>query len=98
MVAEERHLESNLKNIREDHLARYYKAREIVYGNVLDAACGCGYGTHIIAQSDKVDAAIGIDIGLECIDFANKFWNYQNKTFFLNRDLSKLSDINQEFD
>ncbi|NKB43956.1 MAG: hypothetical protein GKS03_06710 [Alphaproteobacteria bacterium] len=39
------------------HVERYAVARQFVYGTVVDLACGCGYGTHILAKNPDVNAA-----------------------------------------
>lgn len=45
----ERQMQSDPALIRADHTGRYRFASKLVSGNVLDAACGCGYGSHILA-------------------------------------------------
>lgn len=64
-----------------DHYYRYQLAAEMVDKNdqVLDIACGCGYGTYILAQ--KAKTCIGADLLPSIIEFANKHWNSKNITF-----------------
>lgn len=88
-TVEERHLESDISKIRKDHLARYYKAREIVSGYVIDAACGCGYGTDLINGNPMVSKVLGVDIDTETIEFAKKHWNGP-KTEYIAKDLIKF--------
>ena len=59
--------------ISADHVKRYqFAASMIGCGTVLDAACGCGYGTKILHDSGcKV---IGIDISGGAIEFARKHY------------------------
>jgi len=54
------------------HIERYISVRSEVYGNVLDLACGVGYGSHLLAMNPDVDCVIGCDIDEEAIEFANK--------------------------
>lgn len=87
--AEERHLETDLDKIREDHLARYYKARDIVFGNVIDAACGCGYGTYMISHNETVTKVTGVDIDETTIEFAERYWK-SPATRYVSKDLTKF--------
>lgn len=51
-----------------DHLARYVWALGWCHGRVLDAACGTGYGTSILAPS--ASEIVGIDLSREAMDYA----------------------------
>lgn len=46
----------------EDHLARYEWAKDQVYGKVLDLGCGSGFGSEVLAESEKVRSVTGVDI------------------------------------
>jgi SAM-dependent methyltransferase len=67
------------------HLARYVLAREYlpVEGLVLDAACGLGYGSAILAHSAPAVRVVGIDNGDFAIPYAEKNFcpNLSNLTF-----------------
>jgi 2-polyprenyl-3-methyl-5-hydroxy-6-metoxy-1,4-benzoquinol methylase len=53
------------------HLARYVWALEFCQGkNVLDAACGVGYGTMILSWVAK--KVWGMDLSWECIEYARQ--------------------------
>lgn len=52
------------------HLDRYFMIRQFCYGVVIDAACGCGYGSHIISQNPDVTSVIGVDIDQETVQYA----------------------------
>lgn len=57
-----------LGSIRADHLYRYiFASEQLKKQTVLDAACGCGYGSWILAHDNAVT---GVDIEPEAIDFA----------------------------
>jgi hypothetical protein len=49
----------SLDEIRPDHIARYRFAKDYVSGRVLDAACGCGYGSKLLME--KASSVVGID-------------------------------------
>ena len=56
----------NLNNVLR-HVERYTWAARIAYGRVIDVACGTGYGTALIAGSNKVKSILGIDLSEEAI-------------------------------
>ena len=61
-------------NRRSDaHIARYQLARELSpqSGQVLDAACGMGYGSHILGFGRTKLNIIGVDMEQEAIDYCN---------------------------
>lgn len=93
----ERQLQTELSKIRTDHVARYDLAAKTVHGNVIDAACGCGYGSYIIAKNcAKLNYVAGFDIDKDAIDFANKHWKHE-KNMFAVQDVTKL-EVNGKFD
>lgn len=65
---------------KEFHLDRYKFAGDFVVGKeVLDAACGTGYGTSLLSKvAHNVD---GVDICSDSIDFANKYYSSDNVEF-----------------
>jgi SAM-dependent methyltransferase len=65
----ERQVAPTLEGIRRDHVARYEWAARRLKGRVLDACCGVGYGTHILARAGC--KALGVDVDAEAIAFAN---------------------------
>lgn len=72
----------NIDNIemREEHVLRYYFAQQFVSGKVvLDAACGEGYGTKIIAEN--AGKVYGLDISKETIESAKSKYNINNIEF-----------------
>ena len=63
-----------------EHLNRYVSVEDFVKKKVvLDAACGVGYGTHIIAGSAK--RVFGIDIDSEAIAYAKEHYAASNITY-----------------
>lgn len=59
------------KKLETEHMQRYLGFRDLVQGkNVLDAACGEGYGSRILAE--KAQSVIGLDISAGTVERANK--------------------------
>lgn len=74
--------EMNDPELEIEHLERYYAAQKIVKGmDVLDAACGEGYGSNILARCAKT--VVGIDIDQETLNNAKtKYAGIPNLRFF----------------
>jgi ubiquinone/menaquinone biosynthesis C-methylase UbiE len=85
------------KRIWLDHVARYeFAGRYVKKGNVLDIACGTGYGSKILrdAGAEKV---IGVDISSEAIGSA--FRNYKiNGLEFTTGDILDIDFQEKSFD
>lgn len=81
------------RNIPEEekkrHIERYEFAREFLKPNwiVLDAACGSGYGSEILAT--KVKRVIGIDVNQEALNYAKNYHKRDNIIFL-------LTDLNEK--
>ena len=59
------------KKLETEHMQRYLSFRNFVKDkNVLDAACGEGYGSRILAE--KAKSVIGLDISKETVERANQ--------------------------
>lgn len=70
----------NSAQISYEHWHRYLYATQFVKGkNVLDIACGEGYGSDLLAQTAKT--VTGIDISPETIDFAKAKYKKENLSF-----------------
>lgn len=68
----ERQQAETLSGIHPGHLERYFFAAGQVSGRVLDAACGCGYGSKIMQDSGSF--VTGIDLEQDAIDYARKHY------------------------
>lgn len=68
------------------HLERYAFAAQHVSGNVLDAACGVGYGSLHLAGSDRVAAVHGIDLDEGAVAYAKSRYAHP-KTIFTSSDI-----------
>lgn len=55
---------------RPDHVKRYELASRYSSGRVLDAACGCGYGSKILLESAQL--VVGVDSSLSAIHWAEE--------------------------
>jgi SAM-dependent methyltransferase len=86
--AQERIFAKTFDEVRADHRHRYEWAGKRLSGKlVLDAACGCGYGSAILARYGC--RVIGIDNSETAITFAEKAWN-RPKVHFRHGDLQYL--------
>jgi O-antigen biosynthesis protein len=80
-----------------EHKARYWWAGQIVVGkNVLDAGCGVGYGTRILAAAGA-QAVVGVDRSEEAIDVARRS-SENGAVDFRVADLKKLPFDDGAFD
>ena len=64
------------------HLERYALVRQFVYGNVLDIACGVGYGSYLLAKNPDVKRIVGVDGDQEAAEWANDNFSSKNIEFF----------------
>lgn len=69
----ERQLAPTLDKIHPGHFERYKFAASMVKGRVLDAACGCGYGSKMMEGKDC--RVVGVDIDNETIQYARQFYS-----------------------
>ena len=85
-------LERDILNRR--HIERYAMVRQWCYGNVLDFACGCGYGTNLVSKNPDVEKIYGVDIDKSAIEWAIE--NFSNeKSEFICQD---INDFNNKID
>jgi len=80
----------------EEHLARYRFCQQFVQDKeVLELACGKGYGSHLLAHTAK--RVLAIDLNEESLDFANQ--NYKHPALeFRKADVTQLEKISEFFD
>ncbi|NBK99521.1 MAG: methyltransferase domain-containing protein, partial [Erysipelotrichia bacterium] len=88
-LEEERNLHMDMTRVsgeRSDaHMIRYHLASQYVLPNsrVLDAACGLGYGSYMLASLGHVDSVVAIDGSDYAIDYADKnFTAVNEKTYY----------------
>jgi 2-polyprenyl-3-methyl-5-hydroxy-6-metoxy-1,4-benzoquinol methylase len=70
----------------ERHVERYALLRQFAKGVVCDAACGCGYGSYLLASNPDVEWVIGVDRDGDAIAYARKEYGTE-KTEFCAGDL-----------
>lgn len=69
------------KGARPDHVRRYELAARYASGRVLDAACGCGYGSKILM--DNAQLVVGVDASAQAIHWAEE--HFQGPCFIQGR-------------
>lgn len=73
-----------------EHFQRYLSVREIVKGKcVLDAACGEGYGSNILAETAR--EVIGIDLDEGAVNRADKLYGTKDNLCFQQGNIEKLN-------
>lgn len=66
----------------EIHMARYHFATENLVGStILDMACGCGFGTALMAHAHPDKSFTGVDIDPEAIDYAKSNYSAKNLNY-----------------
>lgn len=98
-LAEERLLHTDM--LRETgrhsdaHCIRYHKASELIRpgDNVLDVACGLGYGSHILYQNSMAKSVIGVDLSDFGIAYANAHYGLPSAIQFNTGDAQTLDFI-----
>jgi 2-polyprenyl-3-methyl-5-hydroxy-6-metoxy-1,4-benzoquinol methylase len=68
----DRQVHPEIKGIRPDHTYRYFWARDRALSPVLDAACGVGYGSRIMA--DAGHDVVAVDIEPLAIQYGQKHY------------------------
>jgi 2-polyprenyl-3-methyl-5-hydroxy-6-metoxy-1,4-benzoquinol methylase len=82
MIKQGRQYGKDTQEIDQKHLERYELACTYAKDkNILDIACGCGYGSYILGQ--KAKKVIGVDISRDAIKFAKKIWWRTNIEFHI---------------
>jgi len=85
-MAEERQTQTTLDAIEPRHVERYKYACGFARGKVLDAACGCGYGSSLLAQNGS--AVLGVDVSEGAVEFAKQYWRKSDNIDFAVADLA----------
>ena len=76
----ERYVPGVIGDIELEHLHRYYLARELALGkDVLDIACGEGYGSLLLAEVAR--SVVGVDASEEVIRYADERYQRSNVQF-----------------
>lgn len=92
-----REVKDKYNDILEEHLERYKLATNYVRNKlVLDAACGAGYGSKMLASSGA-KFVTSVDISSECLLNAKKTY-CDKKIDFVQGDVTRLPFENESFD
>ena len=87
------------KWIREQHLRRYQWACTFAGGKrVLDAACGTGYGSHMLVTQGKAAQVVGLDVASEVINENRRRYSAQPNLSFEVGDVCQLEFPPGSFD
>ncbi len=80
LLSGERQVSNNITSIRRDHTSRYYWANSFIRKGdcVLDACCGIGYGSFIIATTNLPKLIVSFDCDKETIKYAKNWYQLPN--------------------
>ncbi len=83
---------------RQDHEARYFFAAKYIASDmrVLDAACGSGYGSKILARLTK--SVVGLDVSDHAVEYATDHFGNEHISFFVADLVKKIDFPNGHFD
>lgn len=77
----------------EAHIIRYLFGADKVpprSKRILDACCGYGYGTDVLAHCHPTAEVIGVDIDKEAIEYAKEIHGSNNRAQFVEQDLQEF--------
>lgn len=72
------------------HVERYALVRQWLSGDVVDCACGVGYGTYLCSLNPDVKTITGVDISREAIEHAKNHFSGDKIKYILS-DVESLS-------
>lgn len=79
------------KGIDEEHRSRYHLACNYVKGkNVLDVACGSGYGTYLLAEAGGASSVLGFDLDNHAVRYGSIRYAHEN----VKRQIQDVQDFN----
>lgn len=90
----ERVLETERVGLVREHMDRYRFARRHIsqHGDVLDCACGSGYGATILSQYAR--SVTGIDVSEVALDFCRQTYRRENLKFLMGDALALKNSSN----
>jgi SAM-dependent methyltransferase len=78
------------------HVVRYRFAEDYCRGkDVLDAACGVGYGSHLLAAAAR--RVVGVDLADEAIEYARQHFKAENEEHHV-MDVERMTFADDSFD
>ena len=94
----ERQIATNLWGVRSDHKSRYRFASTKLKGkDILDAACGIGYGSFILAKDNKLRKIWAVDKDEPAHYFGKAHYDHKN-ILRIPLFLEDISKLDKEFD
>jgi len=78
--------------LHREHIDRYEFFKSAFKGQVLDIACGIGYGSKLITSLDKVESYSGKDVDQEAINIAKSRYATEKAKF----TIGDITNINEE--
>lgn len=95
----ERQAAPNLQGIRADHVGRYQLATQFVVpsADILDMACGVGYGAYLLAKETDCKAITAVDINADAIEYGKAHYN-SHKIRYFQEDCLNISFPENTFD
>lgn len=93
----ERQAGRSISEIAPNHKNRYIYARNLAEGSVLDIACGGGYGSYILAESNRITNIDAVDVSREAIEHAYKYFNNE-KIRYVESDMIEFLNYSGEYD
>lgn len=90
----ERQMATCMTDVRADHRMRYeFAIKELIArgrtGHIIDAGCGVGYGSSMLAE--VVDRVTAIDLSAEARAIYDQYWRRDNVEF-INTDLTSFEN------
>lgn len=76
------------------HIERYALVRQYIFGRVLDAACGVGYGSYLLAKNPDVISMHGVDCDQESVSFAEQNFKSEKISF----ECNKIENVTGDYD
>jgi 2-polyprenyl-3-methyl-5-hydroxy-6-metoxy-1,4-benzoquinol methylase len=82
-IEDGRQVSPTLEGIRRDHRERYRLAASLIPdgASVLDAACGVGYGSWMLAGLSRPREVVAVDISPDAIAYARRHYSHPRVTF-----------------
>lgn len=82
---------------KKEHQIRYGLASRFAKGNILDIACGIGYGSEILLKNGKINTYHGMDVSAEAI-FAAKQYEIEDTATFEIGSICAINSADNVYD
>lgn len=78
----------------DSHIERYLIIKRYCFGDVLDIACGVGYGCYILENNPDINKIVGVDIDSDSIAIAKKEFSSEKVNF----EIGNIMNFSKKFD